>query len=62
MINPVKQDHTKPVIHYTKEAVIPDMSVAPSNITQNEDQLVMRQEHIMAQFPDVFPRCRQIPR
>ena len=37
-----------------KEAVTPNMSVAPSNITQNEDQLVTRQEHIMAQFPDVF--------
>ena len=41
------------------------MSVVPSdnktstlsskyNITQKDDQLVTRQEHIMAQFPDVF--------
>ena len=51
---PSKTRPYKPVIHYTKEAVTPNMSVAPSNITQNEDQLVTRQEHIMAQFPDVF--------
>ena len=51
---PSKTRPYKPVIHYTKEAVTPNMSVAPSNITQNDNQLVTRQEHIMAQFPDVF--------
>ena len=37
------------------------MSVAPSNITQNEDKLVTRQEHIMAQFPDVFQGVGKFP-
>ena len=37
------------------------MSVAPSNITQNDDQLVTRQEHIMAQFPDVFQGVGKFP-
>ena len=51
---PSKTRPYKPVIHYTKEAVQPNMCVAPSIKTQNDDQLVTRQEHIMAQFPDVF--------
>ena len=58
---PSKTRPYKPVIHYTKEAVTPNMSVAPSNITQNEDPLVMRQEHIMAQFPDVFQGVGKFP-
>ena len=58
---PSKTRPYKPVIHYTKEAVTPNMSVAPSNITQNKDQLVMRQEHIMAQFPDVFQGVGKFP-
>ena len=58
---PSKTRPYKPVIHYTKEAVTPNMSVAPSNITQNDDQLVTRQEHIMAQFPDVFQGVGKFP-
>ena len=58
---PSKTRPYKPVIHYTKEAVTPNMSVAPSNITQNDDQLVMRQEHIMVQFPDVFQGVGKFP-
>ena len=44
-----------------KEAVTPNMSVTPSNITQNDDQLVTKQEHIMAQFPDVFQGVGKFP-
>ena len=58
---PSKTRPYKPVIHYTKEAVQPNMSVAPSIKTQNDDQLVMRQEHIMAQFPDVFQGVGKFP-
>ena len=58
---PSKTRPYKPVIHYMKEAVTPNMSVAPSNITQNKDQLVTRQEHIMAQFPDVFQGVGKFP-
>ena len=58
---PSKTRPYKPVIHYMKEAVTPNMSVAPSNITQNEDQLVTRQEHIMAQFSDVFQGVGKFP-
>ena len=52
---PSKTRPYKPVIHYMKEAVTPNMSVAPSNITQNDDQ------HIMAQFPDVFQGVGKFP-
>ena len=58
---PSKTRPYKPVIHYTKGAAQPNMSVAPSNITQNDNQLVMRQEHIMAQFPDVFQGVGKFP-
>ena len=69
---PSKTRPYKPVIHYTKEtsnvSAVPQhestLAIHHQNITwpTNDDQLVTRQEHIMAQFPDVFPRCRQIPR
>ena len=58
---PSKTRPYKPVIHYMKEAVQPNMSVTPSNATQNDDHLVTRQEHIMAQFPDVFQGVGKIP-
>ena len=31
-------------------------------MTQEDNKLVTRQEHIMAQFPDIFEGSRQIPR
>ena len=58
---PSKTRPYKPVIHYTKEAVQPNMSVAPSIKTQNDDQLVTKQEHIMAQFSDVFQGVGKFP-
>ena len=69
---PSKTKSYKPVIHYTIETVTPNTSVVPSNdktstpslkhnITQKDDQLVMRQEHIMAQFPDVFEGVGKFP-
>ena len=58
---PSKTRPYKPVIHYMKEAVQPNMSVAPLIKTQNDDQLVTRQEHIMAQFPDVFQGVGKFP-
>ena len=56
---PSKTKSYKPIIHYMKETVTPNTSVVPSddktstlslkyNITQKDDQLVTRQEHIMA--------------
>ena len=62
----------KPVIHCTKETATPNMSVVPQNdktstpslkhnITQKDNQLVTRQEHIMAQFPDVFEVVGKFP-
>ena len=69
---PSKTKSYKPVIHYMKETVTPNTSVVPSNdktstsslkhnITQKDDQLVTRQEHIMAQFPDAFEGVGKFP-
>ena len=62
---PSKTKLYKPVIHSAKESVTPNTSVVPQNdktstsslkhnIIQKNDQLVTKQEHIMAQFPDIF--------
>ena len=60
---PSKTKSYKPVIHYTKETVTPNTSVVPSkhNMTNEDNQLVTRQEHIMAQFPDVFKGIGKFP-
>ena len=63
---PSKTQLFKPVIHCTKETVTPNKNTVPQNddntsntpskhnMTQEDNKLVTRQEHIMAQFPDVF--------
>ena len=67
---PSKTKFYKPVIHCTKETS--DASVVPSNdktstpslkhnMTNEDNQLVTRQEHIMAQFPDVFEGIGKFP-
>ena len=60
---PSKTKSYKPVIHYMKETVTPNTSVVPSkhNMTYKDNQLVTRQEHIMAQFPDVFEGVGKFP-
>ena len=67
---PSKTKFYKPVIHCTKETsnviVVPqkdNTSNPPSkhNITKEDNQLVTRQEHIMAQFPDVFEGVGKFP-
>ena len=59
---PSKTRPYKPVIHYTKEAVIPNMSVAPSNITQNDRSISYETRKHHGTISRCFPRCRQIPR
>ena len=67
---PSKTKFYKPVIHCTKETS--NASVVPSNnktstpslkhnMTNEDNQLVTRQEHIMAQFPDVFKGVGKFP-
>ena len=69
---PSKTKLFKPVIHCTKETVTPKVSTVlqntntsnpPSkhNLTQEDNQLITRQEHIMAQFPDVFQGIGTFP-
>ena len=65
----------KPVIHSTKETCTKETSnasmvpqkdntsntPAKHNMTNEDNQLVTRQEHIMAQFPDVFEGVGKFP-
>ena len=65
----------KPVIHCTKETCTKETSnvntvpqkdntsntPAKHNMTNEDNQLVTRQEHIMAQFPDVFEGIGKFP-
>ena len=48
-------------IHYTKEVVTSNTSVAPSDTIQIDNQLVTRKEHIMVQFPDVLQGVGKFP-
>ena len=50
-----------PTIQYTKEVVTSNMSVAPPDIKQNDNQLVMRKEHIMVQITDIFQGVGKFP-
>ena len=67
---PSKTKFYKPVIHCTKEtsnvSAVPqknNTSNPPSkhNMTNEDNQLVTRQEHIMAQFPEVFKGIGKFP-
>ena len=67
---PSKTKFYKPAIHCTKEAYNANMvpqkdntSNTPSihNMTNIDNQLVTRQDHIMAQFPDVFEGVGKFP-
>ena len=69
---PSKTKLYKPVISCTKETATLNKSVVPQNgntsipplkhnMTQEDNQLVTRQEHIMAQFPDVFKGVGKFP-
>ena len=72
---PSKTKFYKPVIHCTKEtctketsnaSVVPQKdntsnTPAKHNMTNEDNQLVTRQEHIMAQFPDVFKGVGKFP-
>ena len=71
-VQPSKTKLFKPVIHCTKETVTSNASTVlqntntsnpPSkhNMTNVDNQLVTRQEHIMAQFPDVFEGIGKFP-
>ena len=63
----------KPIIHCKKETVTPNKNTVPQNdnntsntpskhnMTQEDNKLVTRQEHIMAQFPDVFEGVGKFP-
>ena len=67
---PSKTKFYKPVIHCTKEAYNASMvprkvntSITPSmhNMTNIDNQLVTKQDHIMAQFSDVFKGVGKFP-
>ena len=72
---PSKTKFYKPVIHCTKETCTKETSnvsavpqkdntsntPAKHNMTNKDNQLVTRQEHIMAQFPDVFEGIGKFP-
>ena len=63
----------KPVIHCMKETVTPNKNTVPQNddntsntpskhnMTQEDNKLVTTQEHIMAQFPDIFEGVGKFP-
>ena len=57
---PSKTKLFKPVIQCTKETVTSNASTVLQN-ANIDNQLVTRQEHIMAQFPDVFKGIGTFP-